>query len=93
MMTQTKNKRQNNKPKTPVILSQQNKEISRGNAYERYKTSTRAFRDGLAKLVPSRRLETVSDLAHAVDSLNEATQQNNEKLMILETNFGEGYSR
>ena len=40
-------------------------DMSRGGAYNRYKRTTRAFQDGLAKLVPFR-LVSVSDLAKAV---------------------------
>lgn len=55
-----------------TIRAQSEHCFSRGSAYQRYKTTTKAFRDGLDKLVPFE-LESISDLAKAANHV--ATRQ------------------
>ena len=50
--------------------------MTRGNAYHRYKKTTRAFRDCLAKLIPKKmRLVSVSDLATAAEYVLNASKK------------------
>ena len=58
---------------------------SRRTAYERYKETTRGFRDGLANLIPSSskiRLVSVDDLAKAVDYISNQSKKQNVVLTI-----------
>lgn len=60
------------------------KRLSRGSAYEHHKKTTRAFRDCLAKLIPSNmRLVSVSDLATAVEHVLELSKKTMKKDMAF----------